>query len=161
MTLSNSTFYYSIRLFDKILSPRKQETLIKDALLFNKLPYSMKIRFPVKIELESVNCIKFFRILPTIKSIKWDVFQISLRKWRELTCKDSKDDNECKSNLHDDDLVECVQLLQVFTCWIDVIVIDDFCGESPPFYMISWMTWTSMNVKIFSKNCLECLKIWK
>ena len=45
--------------FDQISNPRQQEFPINDALLFDTLPYSMKIQFPIKIELESVNCIWF------------------------------------------------------------------------------------------------------
>ena len=58
--IRRSTIRYA-PIFDEIESPRQQETLINDALLFDKLPYSIKIQFPLKIELESVNCtfIKF------------------------------------------------------------------------------------------------------
>ena len=60
LTLSNSTFYYTINSFlIKIKTPARKESLLNNALLFDKLPYSMKISFPLKIELESVNCISF------------------------------------------------------------------------------------------------------
>ena len=51
---SNSSIRYG-PLFDETLSPRQQKTLINDAPLFDKLPYSMKVKFPLKIELENVN----------------------------------------------------------------------------------------------------------
>ena len=53
--IRRSTIRYA-PVFDQIWNPRQQETLINDALLFDKLPYSVKIRSPLKIELESVNC---------------------------------------------------------------------------------------------------------
>ena len=67
--IRRSTIRYALLSFDKIQSPHQQKTLIKDALLCDKLPYSLKIQFSLKIELESVNCIKnkFFSPLLGLK----------------------------------------------------------------------------------------------